>query len=84
MHSFPLLEDVGTLDTHIIRLIATLYIWSTKGRKWLILDEVDLEKNVEMFLASHRLSVFGKVGDWDLHASDGYIEGCPAQVFPSI
>lgn len=76
MHSFPLLDDVGTLDTHIIRLIATLCIWSTKGRRWLILGEVDLEKNVEMSLASHCLSVLGKVGDWDLHASDSYIEDC--------
>ena len=84
MHSFPLLEDVGTLDTHDIRLIARSCIWSTKGRRWLILGEVNLEYNVEMFLTSHCLNVIDKVGNWDLDASDSYIEECPVQVFPSM
>lgn len=84
MHFFLLLESIGTLDTHTMRRIATLCIWSAKGRRWLILREVDLEKNAEMALASHCLTVLGEVGDWDLHASDGQIKGYPVQVIPPI
>ena len=84
MHSLLLLENIGTLDTHTMRRIAMLCIWSAKGRRWLILREVGLEKSAEMSLASHCFTVLGEVGDWDLHASDGQFKGYPVQVIPPI
>ena len=83
-HYFPFLDDIATLDMHTIDRIATLYISTTKGRRWLIFGEVDLKKNAKTSLASHCLSVLGEVGGWDLHASDDYIEDCPIQILPSI
>ena len=79
MYFFLLLKNIGTLNTHTIRRIATSGIWSAKGRRWLILREVDLEKDTETFSASHYLTVLGEVGNWDLHASDGQIKGYPVQ-----
>ena len=84
MYFFLLLKNIGTLNTHTIRRIATSCIWSAKGRRWLILREVDLEKDTETFLASHYLTVLGEVGNWDLYASDGQIKGYPVQVIPQI
>lgn len=84
MHSFLILEDIGTLDTHMICSIARSCIWSTKGRRWLILGEVNLENNAEMFSVSHCLSVIGKVGNLDLRASDNYIENCPVLFAPNL